>query len=138
MFGVVPRMSRAIEDTKEEAITEKFREQAVTDNFWRRRDLAIQVQENLRRYENDREGLMEGKLVWVRNFGRRKFEPRWLGPNTIVEVRKNSVKIKGENVSVRVVNRGDIKPYRPEVAPDLPREEMLDSVKVSAQSSSQE
>ena len=48
----------------------------------------------------------------VRNFGRKKFDPRWLGPVVVTERKKFSVKIKKDNGQDRVVNMGDIKPYR--------------------------
>ncbi len=113
MFGIVPRLNRALTDSKNgEELTEKLREVSLSDNWLRRRDLHKTLRESLVRYENSRETLKEGQLVWIRKFGRKEFSPRWLVPATITEVRTHSVKVHGENGMLRVLNRGDLQPYQ--------------------------
>jgi hypothetical protein len=51
-------------------------------------------------------------LVLVRNFGRKKFDPKWIGPLVFIRRQNLSLAVKGENGRERVLNLGDVKPYR--------------------------
>ena len=109
MFGEPPRVPFvSVEEDKEvEGVAD------YTLDHWRRRqELVVGVREALQRYEAGTEEIREGSLVWVRNFGRKKFDPRWVGPCVIVARRAFSVKLKAENGRERVVNFSDVKPYR--------------------------
>ncbi len=77
-----------------------------------RRELMRSVQERLRKYEAGPADIKEGDLVLVRNFSRRKFDPKWVGPMVVIRRQAFSVAVKGENGKERVLNLGDVKPYR--------------------------
>jgi hypothetical protein len=111
MFGVPPTVARYVPE-EEFARTEKEEEEALENNYLRRRDLGNLVREHMRSYEDKREGYKIGGLVWTRNFKRKKFDPKWLGPSVISEVRQHSVTVKGENGVSRILNKGDVKHYR--------------------------
>ena len=78
----------------------------------RRKNLNLLIAEKLNQYEAERAGLKIGSLVLVRNFKRRKFDLKWVGPAVVTEVKQNSVKAKQEKGQTRNLNRGDIKPYK--------------------------
>jgi hypothetical protein len=84
--GVVPRVSRAVGEFGDIKLKEEDLERLAKENWTRRRGLAVQVSEALRAYENSRQRFKPGDLVWVRNFGRKKFDPRWLGPTRLWNV----------------------------------------------------
>ena len=103
---------RYVQD-QEWTFSEQDEIKALKDHYLRRKELDALIRESLGKYEDERAGLQTGMLVMVRNFKRKKFDPKWVGPAVIVELKQHSVKIKGERGQLRIVNRGDIKPYRP-------------------------
>lgn len=118
MFGEPPRIHREFteDDLKEGQEREDILKLAAEQRYVRHKDLVRLVREHLWKYEDERTPLEIGGLVWVRNFARKKFQPKWLGPSVIVEKHAHSLKVKGENGQARVVNRGDVKPYhRPQM-----------------------
>ena len=114
LFGCPPRITRYLEETKDGwQHTEKDAEMALRSHYLRRKDLNELVRESLGKYETERAGITMGTLVWVRNFARKKFDPKWTGPSVVMEFKKFSVKVKGESGQTRIVNKGDIKLYKP-------------------------
>lgn len=110
MFGEAPRVP-FIKPEEQRILDEGLAE--FNEEMWRRRqDLAVDVQEKLHRYEAGTAEIKEGDLVWVTNFNRKKFEPRWVGPSVVVERRALSVKVKAENGRERVINLSNVKPYK--------------------------
>jgi hypothetical protein len=110
MFGEPPRVP-FLEPEDSRMLDEESAE--FTSEMWRKRkDLQMDVSQKLQRYETATEEIKEGSLIWVRNFSRKKFEPRWVGPSVVIERRAASLRIKSENGRERVVNVCDVKPYR--------------------------
>ena len=113
LFGTPPRITRYLEEVNGGwEHSEKDAELALKNHYLRRKDLDDLIREGLGKYENERAGIQLGTLVWVRNFARKKFDPKWIGPSVVVEVRKHAVKVKGESGQTRVVNKGDVKLYK--------------------------
>ena len=78
-----------------------------------RRKLALEAnKEAMRRYEGSRTPRQAGDLVLVRNFARKKGEPRWRGPYSVVEARARSLKLRTDAGRYLIVNTSDVKPYR--------------------------
>jgi uncharacterized protein (UPF0216 family) len=101
MFGVAPRLKRFLEDEFKESSPEE----ALKEHYMRRKDLNLLIAEKLNQYEAERAGLKIGSLVLVRNFKRRKFDPRWIGPAVVTAVKQHSVKVTQENGKTRTLNR---------------------------------
>ena len=98
MFGEPPRINRIISTEPESILDDSI----IQDRWKSRRDLQVKVRQMLETYEASfQKGhtVKEGDLIWLRNFGRKNFEPRWVGPGTAVEApRSHSVKIKKKMV----------------------------------------
>ena len=82
------------------------------DALRRRKDLVAHVAEALGKYEASGTETKIRDLLWIRNLDRKKFELKWIGPSVFVDRTQFSVKIKGDSGRERVVNLGDVKPYK--------------------------
>ena len=74
--------------------------------------LKLDVSDALRRYESSSIKWKAQDLVLVRNRQRKKGDPRWIGPAVVIEARDTGLSLKLEDGKLRVVNAGDVKPYR--------------------------
>jgi len=72
----------------------------------------MDVSEALRRYESSSIKWKAQDLVLVRNRQRKKGDPRWIGPAVVIAARDTGLSLKLEHGKLRVVNAGDVKPYR--------------------------
>jgi transposase InsO family protein len=112
LYGVAPRIAWK-ERINSGCIIEDFNwEESLLKRWKLRKSLEENVRQKLREYENGNTQIRKGDLVWVRNFGRKKFDPRWVGPSVVIDRFERSAKIKGESGHQRVVNLGDLKPYK--------------------------
>ena len=118
MFGVEPRLplvERLLPAV--EARTQEIGE-AWTDAIKRaareRHAGLLKFKERMREYEagRRRKDWSVGDLVLVRNFGRKKGEPRWKGPYTLLTVTARAATMRTDAGRQLVVNKSDIKPYR--------------------------
>jgi hypothetical protein len=104
--NLVPGLAERVEEVEEEFT-------AAVRNEGRRRMGAAQIwRERMRAYEAGRSSWAAGQLVLVRNFGRKKGEPRWKGPYPVTEVRARSLRVRTDAGRDLVVNQSDVKPYR--------------------------
>jgi transposase InsO family protein len=118
LYGVAPRIAWR-ERINSGHIIEDFNLEELLVKRWKiRKGLEENVRKKLREYENGSTQIRNGDLVWVRNFGRKKFDPRWVGPSVVIERFERSAKIKGESGHQRVVNLGDLKPYKSRREPE--------------------
>jgi hypothetical protein len=79
----------------------------------RRRQALGEFQERMRAYENGRRQERRiGELVLVRNFARKKGEPRWKGPYPITKLGAQSLMLRTDAGRDLVVNKSDVKAYR--------------------------
>jgi hypothetical protein len=110
LFGEPARVPGMLEITPDEEV--KMDAEFLGNQWRRRQDLIKSTRNALKRYEAGTDEIQEGHLVWIRNFGRKKFDPRWIGPSVVIQRQSFSVKVKSENGRERVINLSDIKPYR--------------------------
>ena len=79
----------------------------------RRQAALLEFQERMREYERGRRQERQiGELVLVRNFARKKGEPRWRGPYPITKVGRQSLGLRTDAGRDLVVNLSDVKAYR--------------------------
>jgi hypothetical protein len=116
LFGITPRIPTLQSPTRE--IQDKN-----DDNSWgtllrKRADLRQASMENwratMREYELGRRkhAWNEGDLALLRNFTRKKFDPRWRGPYLETRTGGRSVTLKTDAGREIVANVSDIKPYK--------------------------
>ena len=75
----------------------------------------LRVRESLRRYQ---EGAAVGRfkpgdMLMVRNFTRKKAEPRWTGPFVVLKATPKGVEITTAEGNSRFLTLGDVKKWRP-------------------------
>ena len=116
LFGVEPRLPmverllpsiRVRIDDVEEAWTSALKRHA-KERF----EGLLKFKQKMREYEAGRKTWAIGDLALVRNFTRKKGEPRWKGPYAVTEVSARAVKMRTDAGHVLVVNQSDAKPYR--------------------------
>jgi hypothetical protein len=72
----------------------------------------MEVSDALRRYESSSIKWKTQDLVLVCIRQRKKGNSRWIVPAVVIEARDTGLSLKLEDGKLRVVNVGDVKPYR--------------------------
>ena len=114
LFGEAPRIPAFVLDVENPSAEEDllFLEEALKARLAQRQVLKLDVSDALRRYESSSIKWKAQDLVLVRNRQRKKGDPRWIGPAVVIEARDTGLSLKLEDGKLRVVNAGDVKPYR--------------------------
>ena len=117
IFGITPRipfMAQPENEVEAKVLDDETWKNSLKKRAESRRHGMSIWKENMRGYEQGRKRheWKENDWALLRNFGRKKMEPRWRGPYRVVGETAHSIKLKTDAGRDIIANKSDVKPYR--------------------------